>query len=551
MKPRPYQQAALDALFKHLLEKENNPCVVIPTGGGKSPVIAWTIQHYHNLMKKHGREFRCIVLQHRKELVEQNSDELKGIEPSIKIGINCAKLKKRDYKQNVVFAMIDSVYNKAHKFEPFDLIIVDEAHRIPQNGEGKYRKFIQEAQAMNSKSRVVGFTATPYRLGCGAICHKDHILHEICYEVKIDDLIRKGHLCKLRGKQGEYKIDFSNIKKSAGDYNQKQLSEIFVEDLTVQKAIAESLSIIKAEKRKSIIFFCIDVEHSKAVQNELLKYGINAPVVDAKTKDGVRDRIVNDFKAGRVNHLININVYTEGFNAKQVDCIVMLRPTLSKGLYVQMVGRGLRLHPDKEDCLILDYANNIEEHGPIDMIGSGETRVVTCKGCGDVFSRAVRICPNCGWEIPKQQIEAMEKEDRQRRLHKATSSNAQIIAGYSLTVDVENVSVSRHRKIGKPDQIRIIYESGFKTFTQYLGLDHGSIDTSGGDFAERTARRWWSKFISEKEAETITVNGALEDMLLADRIKDTIKTITVTKNRDGFWNVTGWDTYVTNNAVNQ
>ncbi|MFA5186722.1 MAG: DEAD/DEAH box helicase family protein, partial [Patescibacteria group bacterium] len=194
MQPRPYQVEALEALHNHICTKSTNPCVVIPTGGGKSALIAWAIQRW----KQQAPWFRGIILAHRKELIEQNAAELYAFMPSSEIGVFSAGIGRRDYDASILFASIDSVYKKAGEFQPFDVIMVDEAHRIPPHGEGKYRTFIQGCKKFNPLLRVVGWTATPFRMGCGQICHRDHILNEICYEASVVSLIQDGYLCKLR-----------------------------------------------------------------------------------------------------------------------------------------------------------------------------------------------------------------------------------------------------------------------------------------------------------------------------------------------------------------
>jgi DNA repair protein RadD len=217
-----------------------------------------------------------------------------------------------------------------------------------------------------------------------------------------------------------------------------------------------------------------------------------------------------------------VNVYTEGFNAKRVDCIVLLRPTLSKGLYLQMVGRGLRIHDDKVDCLVLDYAHCIDEHGPIDCIDAGAVALAECRNCGDTFSRAVRVCPNCGWVIPKEEVERAEAVEREKKMHEAEASKRAILGTTPETLDVADVSVSRHRKPNAPDSIRVQYRCGLSTFREWVCLDHGG-------HAERKARRWWWERFGKQEAATVTVDTALEDMLLGPRIKDVTATITVVR----------------------
>ena len=406
MNPRPYQAEAMQAVNDHLATKSTNPCVVLPTGSGKSPCMAWLIKDW----KAGHPPFRCIVLAHRTELVEQNAAELAGMYGG-EIGIYAASAHKRDTMTDITYASIDSVYNKFGEFPPFDVIIVDEAHRIPVKGEGKYRTFIAGALKSNPNLRVVGFTATPYRVGSGPICHPQHILNEVCYEAKIAPLIEAGYLCKLRAKASGLTPELSSVKKaSTGDYKQRELSAVVDVPELVKDAVQEIVAIINAERRKSVVVFCVDIAHAKHVSDAFNTHGIEAPCVTGKTSAANRKKTVRDFRAGRLRVLCNVNCYTEGFNVKQVDCDVLLRPTLSAGMYSQMVGRGLRIHPDKTDCLILDYGGNIDRHGPIDAIDGGVIRLAKCRECNEMFSRALGACPSCDWVIPKMEMDNLEKQ---------------------------------------------------------------------------------------------------------------------------------------------
>jgi DNA repair protein RadD len=214
-----------------------------------------------------------------------------------------------------------------------------------------------------------------------------------------------------------------------------------------------------------------------------------------------------------------VNVLTEGFNVKQVDCVVLLRPTLSKGLFAQMVGRGLRMHPSKTDCIILDYAHCIEEHGPIDCMDHGKTALYTCKECEDVFSRAVRRCPNCGWEIPKQEIERVEAEEKERKLHEAVASQKSILGSQPEMLAVDNVDVHRHTKDGSPDSIRVEYRCGLSVYREWICLEHPG-------YAGQKGRQWWRQRFGEPVPR---VREALSDMFLNHRIYDATKAITVVR----------------------
>ncbi len=520
MIPRPYQQAALDALYAHICEKKTNPCVVIPTGGGKSAMIAWAIKKW----KEQCPWFRCCITQHRKELIEQNFNEIKVIYPECDIGIYSAALRRRDTDNSILFASIDSINKRSGLFSPWDVIMVDEAHRIPFNGEGRYRTFIKESKKFNPDLRVIGWTATPFRMAGGQICHKDHILHEVCHEARITDLINDGYLCQLRSKVGEAQPELKGVKRNPrGDYIIANLAKVTNRDALVSRAIAEVARIIKAEDRRSVVFFCVDIDHCQRVSYELRRHGINAPFVTSRTKSTERDHIAGSFRSDRLRAICNVNVYTEGFNAPNIDCIVLLRPTLSPGLFSQMVGRGSRTCQGKSDCLILDFARCIEEHGPVDLLGGAIVVLATCKNCRESFSRVIKKCPACGWEIPKLEIEQLEIKERHRRLHGDKASKRSILSSMPETYKVNEVSLRRHRKKGNPDSIAVQYRCGIATFKEWVCLDHDG-------YARQKALEWCGK----RGIDCICVSEILQDMFVSQLIQEWTRTITVIKKGQWF-----------------
>ena len=165
MELRPYQKAAVEAVYNHLRTKDNNPCVVIPTGGGKTPVLATIVSDA--IQKWDGR---VMIVSHVKELLEQATDKIKTIYKDADVGIFSSGLKSWETDHKCIVAGIQSVYKHAEKLGHFDLIIVDEAHLIPVQGEGMYRKFLADMKEINPILRVIGLTATPYRMSTGTIC---------------------------------------------------------------------------------------------------------------------------------------------------------------------------------------------------------------------------------------------------------------------------------------------------------------------------------------------------------------------------------------------
>ena len=482
-------------------------------------MIAWANQHW----KQEAPHFRCCVLAHRKELVQQNVSELLSLYPEGDAGVYSAALGRRDYDASILFASIDSIYKRSGEFTPFDVLHVDEAHRIPFKGEGKYRTFIKGCRRFNSKLVVVGWTATSFRMNGGQICHKDHILNEVCYEAKVTDLIKDGYLCQLRSKVGVTQPELKGVKRnSGGDYTLKSLAEVTNRDQIVSDAVAEAVRIINTERRVSVVFFCVDVTHCLRVSTELRKHGIFAPAVTGKTGQVERDQIAQNFKAGRLRAVCNVNVYTEGFNAQCIDCIVLLRPTLSPGLFSQMVGRGLRTYRSVTDCLVLDFAGCIDEHGPIDLLGGERTVMAVCGRCQEAFSRAIRICPACGTEIPKQEIERIGEIEKERRLHNAKASERSILSDTPETCKVDAVFCTRHKKEGSPDSLKVQYRCGLKMFREWICLDHEG-------YAGQKAYGWWERRFGRPKKKP-TVNSALEKLFLTSELLDYTKTITVRRN---------------------
>ena len=531
---RPYQQEAFAAIHEHICTRQDNPCVVLPTGSGKSLLIAWCNSQW---IGAHSH-FRSAILAHRKELVLQNYNEFndlwqrENLGPPV-AGIYSASLKRRDYDAQILFASIDSIYKRANEFKPFHAIFVDEAHRIPIKGEGKYLTFLRECQRWNPNLRIIGMTATPFRMSAGPICHKDHMLNHVCYEANVLDLINAGYLSKLRAKIGVTVPDLESVKKRGGEYVTASLSKATNRRDVVTRAIREAMFIIKAEQRRSVVFFCVDIEHCRMVSEELRTHGLHAPPVTSKTPHQERDFIANAFKRGQLRGVCNVNVYTEGFNATGIDCIVLLRPTLSPGLFSQMVGRGLRLHAGKLDCLILDFARCIEEHGPIDLLGANAKVVLaTCLKCRESFSRACGSCPRCGWVIPKRVIEEMERKEAERRMHDVKVSGEAILSGMPITHKVHDVFVGPHVKTGKPTSLCVRYRCGLQQFREWVCLDHEGP-------AGAIAQKWWAERFG-KQKDKVKVSDALSSLFTTQVIKEYTKTITV--KRDGrYWRIVGYN----------
>ncbi|GAB4232420.1 MAG: hypothetical protein OHK0028_07870 [Deltaproteobacteria bacterium] len=506
---RPYQQEAVEAIYRHLREREDNPCVVIPTGGGKTPVMAKVCKDAV------GRwDGRVMILAHVKELLEQNREKLQLVAPEMwmRTGVYSAGLKSRDTEHPIIVAGIQSVYKRACEFDPFDLIIIDEAHLIPPDGDGMYRTFLEDARKVNPSVRLIGLTATPYRMASGMICAPENVLNHVCYEIGVKELIVQGYLCPLVTKASREKIDTSGLHVRAGEFVAGEVEDLMNTQARVESACREIVE--QTRNRSSVLIFAAGVAHGKHVVDVLRgKFGAQAGSVFGETPGFERDRVLSDFKRGELKYLVNVNVLTTGFDAPNVDCVAMLRPTLSPGLYYQMVGRGFRLNPGKENCLVLDFGGNVMRHGPVDAIrvreingnGNGEAPAKECPECRSLIAAGYSVCPDCGYEFP----------DKNRRKHAVTASTEGILSGQVTTTEypVQEVRYSVHHKRGAPANaprtMRVEYRIGFNNYqSEWICFEHTG-------FARRKAEAWWRRRSyaavpeSAEEAVALAEDGAL------------------------------------------
>lgn len=481
---RPYQDEAKASVYAHLRTRDDNPCVVIPTAGGKTPVIASVCKDAVGLWQG-----RVLILAHVKELLEQAADKLNAVCPEVRFGVYSAGLRRRDTAHPVIVAGIQSIYKRACDLDAFDLVVIDEAHMIPPEGDGMYRQFLADARAVNSHLRIVGFTATPFRLKTGAICTPDGFLNHVCYEVGVRELIVQGYLCPLITKAGINKADTSRLHVRGGEYVAGEVEDLMDQDALVEAACGETVGY--TGDRKAVLIFASGIKHGEHIVRVLKeKHGITCGFVTGETPTEERDALLDQFRASRLKYLCNVNVLTTGFDAPNIDCVALVRPTLSAGLYYQMVGRGFRLHPGKHNCLVLDFGGNVLRHGPVDQIkvrerdaGGGQAPAKECPECLSVVAAGYARCPDCGYEFPPPE----------RQKHDARASEAGILSGQVTTTkySVRDVFYSVHRKRGAGDDaprtMRVDYKVGWNEFkSEWVCFEHQG-------YARQKAVAWWKR----------------------------------------------------------
>jgi len=401
---REYQQRTIDQLYTWFGEgNEGNPCLVLPTGSGKSHIIAALCKD----ALQSWPETRILMLTHVKELIAQNAEKMRQHWPNAPMGIYSAGLGRKDLGEPITFAGIQSVRTKAKQIGHVDLVIIDEAHLVSHKDEGGYRTLLADLRAINSNLRIIGLTASPYRLGHGYITDKPAIFDALIEPVSIEELIYKGYLSTLRSKLTATKLEVDGVHKRGGEYIESELQAAVDTSDKNAKVVQEIIGL--AGERRSWLVFCAGVNHAHHIKDALTEQGIVAECVTGDTPSAERDRILRDFKAGAIKALTNANVLTTGFDAPMIDLIAMLRPTMSPGLYVQMAGRGLRIADGKTDCMVLDFAGVVEQHGPITAVRPppkkgdkvGEAPVKVCDQCQEICALSVRVCPACGADFPE------------------------------------------------------------------------------------------------------------------------------------------------------
>lgn len=356
---------------------------------------------------------RILVLSHVKELLEQDAEKILLAWPEAPLGIYSAGIGSRDVGMPVTVAGIQSVRDKAEMLGYVDLVIVDEAHTINHKAEGGYRKLLDELKAVNPNMRIVGLTATPYRLGHGLISEHGAIFDGLVEPVSVAELIARGYLAPLRSKLTDAQLSVDGVGKRGGEYIEHELQQA-VNNIDDNERIVDEV-ISRAGDRKAWLFFCAGVAHSMAIRDTLRARGVSTETVTGETPKAERERIIRDYKAGRITALTNANVLTTGFDYPDIDLIAMLRPTLSPGLYVQMAGRGMRLKSHTDHCLVLDFAGNVKRHGPITDVappkhkgtGTGDAPVKVCEQCAELVHTSIKVCPACGYEFPPVEKEPL------------------------------------------------------------------------------------------------------------------------------------------------
>jgi DNA repair protein RadD len=404
---RDYQQRAIDMLYDWMRENTGDPCLVLPTGAGKSHIVAALCKD----AVKNWPGTRILMLTHVKELIEQNAEKMRLHWPNAPLGIYSASLGRKILGEPITFAGIQSIGRRADDVGHIDLIIIDECHLVSHKAEGQYRSLIATVRENNPALRVIGLTATPYRLGHGLITEGEALFDDLIEPVRIEELIDRGFLAPLKSKHTDEELSTEGVHTRGGEYIESELQAAVNTDAHNINIVRETIR--RADNRGHWLFFCTGVEHAEDMAACLRHHGISAACVTGKTPKAERAKILAQFKSGDILALTNANVLTTGFDCPDIELIVFARPTKSRALYIQMAGRGLRPKSNADHCLVLDFAGLVQTHGPITKIGAGnmpgnnrhgegggEAPVKVCENCHEICFAGVKVCPECGEAFP-------------------------------------------------------------------------------------------------------------------------------------------------------
>lgn len=495
--PRSYQIEAVSCLYQYFSAMGGNPLVAMPTGTGKSVVIALFLESIYRQWAGQ----KVLVLTHVKELIQQNYDKLIQLWPNAPAGINSAGLNRRDVHHKIIFAGIGSVAKKAAEFGHVDLVLIDEAHLVSPSQETMYQKFISGLLTVNPNLKVIGFTATPWRLGVGHITDNG-IFTDIAFDITgmeaFNRLIEEGFLAPLVPKRTKMQFDVDGVHKRGGEFIAAELQTAVDRDELTEAALKETLEL--GADRRHWLVFASGVEHAINVNNMLNMMGVPSVVIHSNLTNQERDDAILGFKSGKYRAAVNNNVLTTGFDFPAIDFIVMLRPTSSPVLWVQMLGRGTRPFSCeewvKENCLVLDFAGNTKRLGPIndpliprkkgERVGEAPVRI--CQECQTYNHASAKVCMVCGFVFP-----AISK------LKQAASTEELIKQSIEPVVEVfkvDHITYSQSFKEGREPIMTVAYYCGLRKFTDYVCLQHDG-------YAARKARQWWRERSEDAPPERI------------------------------------------------
>ena len=485
MIPRDYQEWAIQSIFEWF-ENHNtgNPLVVMPTGTGKSLVFCEFIRRalyaFWNT--------RILLLTHDENLVSQNASTMNRVWPGAPLGMHAAGLRKRDTSYSIIFGMVKSVAATLHKnssaFPPFDILIIDEAHAFSDKEASAYQTILKILSKHNPNIRVIGFTATPYRLGMGSLL-EGGVFTDIAVDMSgiapFAWFVEQGYLSPLITKKTIVEIDTDSIKQTAGEYSIKS------NDAAIKPVLAQALDEIAqySRDRKHILGYLPSIDMCELVKYGLELRGISSATYHSRNTKTENAQAMVGFKHGEFKALLSLSKLTTGFDFPELDFGFIFRATTSPGLWVQILGRFTRPAYGKANALVLDFAGNTRRLGPINdprlprrkgEKADGTAPVRVCNECGCYNHARATECDVCGHPFPVTVSINETADDAELMITALPSTTVEIPISY--------VSYAAYQKKGALNPcIRVTYFDNStppKSVDQYITPYHsGSVGNRG------------------------------------------------------------------------
>lgn len=539
MKPREYQTDARDALWAYFANGgKGNPLVLMPTGTGKSVVIGDFVR---SVLSTYPSQ-RVLCLTHVETLIRQNHEKLLRMWPTAPAGIYSAGVGRRDTMQQILFCGIQSVWNKADAFVPPDLVIIDEAHLVGTKGEAMYLRFLEDLRKRNPLVKVIGLTATAWRLNTGRLVEAG-IFTDVAIDMTTPEawmwFVDNGYLSPLYSKKTHLRLDDSNIAVQGGEYAMAQQQRELDKESITRQAVEELVHWGNAENRNCWMVFATGVDHCEHIADMLGQYNVDAVAIHSKHNDAAKR--ITDFAAGKYRAAVSMNKLTTGVDVAGIDLMGVLRFTKSSSLWVQMLGRGTRpVYADgyelttaegrlaaiaagskPQGCRVCDFAHNTERLGPVNdpvvterkgkKKDGGVAPVRICPNCAEYVHTSKTQCPACAYEFGQVlRIEGKSSDAEVMRRKRQQEEQAQPDPVVKV-VGIERVTYQVHtrRMNDKPPSMRVSYyaNGGLQKFEEYICFEHDG-------WARKRAQEWWKERIppdwSNPTAAPATCEQALE-----------------------------------------
>ena len=418
--PRSYQNEAIDAIYEVLCQKQNALLVAF-MGSGKTAMAVKIIERVLEKMPVTGK---ILILAHKSVLLQQFKNAFEKFTKILSpdVGLCCADLDQYDMGRRITIASVMTFANRAEKYQGAKLIVIDEAHRIDITNDSQYKKTIEILRDKEPLSRILGITATPFRLGHGYIygdhCKpgNDNLFEKIDHRITYADLLEQGFLMPITGHvadSGSLTEDLKSVNVK-GDYAIGDLGDLMSQEIHIETAV-EALKKF-GESCKHVIVLCTTIDHAEHVHQAMLDAEESCTILHSQLKKTEKLKNKKDWEAGIKRTIVTINMIIEGYDFPPADCLLMLRPTMSAALFLQSLGRIARISAGKETATLIDCTPNTSNFGtdldaiqvkiPSQRMEDDEIPTTkTCPLCESILYCSARVCP-CGYKFGEETIPA-------------------------------------------------------------------------------------------------------------------------------------------------